>query len=592
MGEQSDSSEAAAGENGTVPPESSAESERGALFPHMRLDELLAELQARLEAVLAARDRTHALLEAVVAIGSGLDLATMLRRMVEAATTLVDASYGALGVIGEGGNSLIEFIPVGLSEEEIRRMEHWPHGLGILGLLIKEPKPLRLSDLGEHPESYGFPAGHPPMRTFLGVPIQVRGEAFGNLYLTEKRGGGEFDEEDENVVIALATAAGVAIENARLFEEVRRRELGLDASSEVTKALLTGADPAEVFELMTRRARQVTQADTAGVAMWADDGENLVVEAADGAYAAELPGLRFSVDGSLPGQVLRTGRPVSLDNAHDDPSLAAALGSIPMGPTLIVPLGAGESVRGVLGVAMGPGSSPFPEATGRMLLAFAEQSAIVLELAERRRDAERLTMLEDRDRIAKDLHDLVIQRLFATGITLSGAARLTTRPEVASRIQHTINDLDDTIRQIRSTIFALQTPPGERLAGLRSQILAVVRGAEESLGFAPAVSLEGLLDTAVPDDVADQLLAVLGEALSNVTRHAHASKVVITVEARHELLLRVADDGVGIEPGGRRGGLRNMIERAAALGGECTIGRRDGGGTVVEWRVPLPSATD
>ncbi|HEY7482908.1 MAG TPA: GAF domain-containing protein, partial [Streptosporangiaceae bacterium] len=140
----------------------------------MRLDELLAELQARLEAVLAARDRTHALLEAVVAIGSGLDLATMLRRMVEAATTLVDASYGALGVIGEGGNSLIEFIPVGLSEEEIRRMEHWPHGLGILGLLIKEPKPLRLSDLGEHPESYGFPAGHPPMRTFLGVPIQVR----------------------------------------------------------------------------------------------------------------------------------------------------------------------------------------------------------------------------------------------------------------------------------------------------------------------------------------------------------------------------------------------------------------------------------
>jgi signal transduction histidine kinase len=172
---------------------------------------------------------------------------------------------------------------------------------------------------------------------------------------------------------------------------------------------------------------------------------------------------------------------------------------------------------------------------------------------------------------------------------LSGAARLTTRPEVASRIQHTINDLDDTIRQIRSTIFALQTPPGERLAGLRSQILAVVRAAEESLGFAPAVSLQGLLDTAVPDDVGEQLLAVLGEALSNVARHAQAGKVVITVEARHELLLRVADNGVGIEPGGRRGGLRNMVERAAALGGECAIGPRDGGGTVVEWRVPLPS---
>ncbi|HEY7488419.1 MAG TPA: GAF domain-containing protein, partial [Streptosporangiaceae bacterium] len=399
--------------------------------------------------------------------------------------------------------------------------------------------------------------------------------------------GGEFDEEDENVVIALATAAGVAIENARLFEEVRRRELGLDASSEVTRALLTGADRGEVFELMARRAREMTEADTAFVAVATQDGKLLVVEAADGAYAESVRGLQVPVAGSLPGRVLRGGSPGSLDDDHDDPVLAEALGSIPIGPTSIMPLGAGESVHGLLGVARSEGSPSFPEATGRMLQAFAEQSAIVLELAERRRDAERLTMLEDRDRIAKDLHDLVIQRLFATGITLSGAARLTTRPEVASRIQHTIHDLDDTIRQIRSTIFALQTPPGERLGGLRSQILAVVRGAEESLGFAPAVSLQGLLDTAVPDDVGEQLLAVLGEALSNVARHAHAGKVVITVEAREDLLLRVADNGVGIEPGGRRGGLRNMIERAAALGGECTIEPGDTGGTVVEWRVPL-----
>jgi two-component system, NarL family, sensor histidine kinase DevS len=565
----------------------------GPLLPHMRLDELLAELQARLEAVLATRDRTHALLEAVVAIGSDLDLSTMLRRMVEAATTLVDATYGALGVIGEGGNSLIEFIPVGLSEEQIRRIEHWPHGLGILGLLIKEPEPLRLSDIGRHPESYGFPPGHPPMGTFLGVPIRVRGEAFGNLYLTEKRGGADFDEEDESVVTALATAAGVAIENARLYDEVRRREQWLDASSEVTRALLSGVDRREVFALVARQAREMTEAETAAVALAVDDGQALVVEAADGAFTEVIRGVRLPVQGTLPGQVLRDGTPVTLDNARDDAAISKALGATPIGPTLIVPLGAGGSVHGLLGVAMSEGKPPFADAAGRMLQAFAEQAGIVLELADRRADAERLTMLEDRDRIAKDLHDLVIQRLFATGITLSGAARLTTRPEVASRIQHTIDDLDDTIRQIRSTIFALQTPPGEQhLSGLRSQILSVVRGAEESLGFPPTVSMEGLLDTAVPDDVGEQLLAVLGEALSNIARHANASKVIVTVEARSDLSMRVMDDGVGIKPGGRRGGLRNMAARAESLGGTCTVGPRDKGGTVVEWRVPLPGDSD
>jgi signal transduction histidine kinase len=559
----------------------------------MRLDELLAELQSRLEAVLTTRDRTHALLEAVVSIGSDLDLSTMLRRMVEAATTLVDATYGALGVIGEGGNSLIEFIPVGLSEEQIRRIEHWPHGLGILGLLIKEPEPLRLNDIGLHAESYGFPPGHPPMRTFLGVPIRVRGEAFGNLYLTEKRGGAEFDEEDESVVTALATAAGVAIENARLYDEVRRRERWLDASSEVTRALLSGVDRGEVFALVARRAREMTEAETAAVALSADDGETLVVEAADGAYTEVIRGIRLSALGSLPGQVLRDGTPVTLDNAHEDAAISKALGTTPIGPTLIVPLGAGGSVHGLLGVAMSEGKAPFTDAAGRMLQAFGEQAGIVLELAERRADAERLTMLEDRDRIAKDLHDLVIQRLFATGITLSGAARLTTRPEVASRIQHTIDDLDDTIRQIRSTIFALQTPPGEQhLAGLRSQILSVVRAAEEPLGFPPTVSMEGLLDTAVPDDVGGHLLAVLGEALSNIARHASASKVLVTVEAKHDLSMRVVDDGVGVKPGGRRGGLRNMAERAESLGGACTVGPHEKGGTVVEWRVPLPGDSD
>jgi signal transduction histidine kinase len=267
--------------------------------------------------------------------------------------------------------------------------------------------------------------------------------------------------------------------------------------------------------------------------------------------------------------------------------------SMPVGATLIVPLGVGDGARGVLTVTNLPGGRAFTQPIQWLLESFASQAAVMLELAEHRRDAERLVVLEDRDRIAKDLHDLVIQRLFATGITLSGAARLTTRPEVASRIQHTIDDLDDTIRQIRSTIFALQTPPGEQLAGLRSQILAVVRAAEEPLGFPPTVSMEGLLDTAVPEDMGEHLLAVLGEALSNISRHADATKVYVTVEARQDVLLRVVDDGVGFNPGEHRGGLRNMAERARSLGGECMVRQREqGGGTIVEWRVPLPGETD
>jgi signal transduction histidine kinase len=577
------------------PPESPGDADMRPLLPHMRLDDLLGELQGRLDAVVATRDRSQALLEAVVAIGSDLDLRTVLRRIVGAATTLVDASYGALGVIGENGSRLIEFMPVGLSEEEIRQIEHWPHGLGILGLLIKEPKPLRLSDIAEHAESYGFPPGHPPMRSFLGVPIRVRGDVFGNLYLTEKRGGTDFDEEDESVVTALAAAAGVAIENARLYDEVRQRERWLDASSEVTLALLFGTDPAEVLAMVARRAREMTEADSATVSLVADEGKSLVCEVADGAYADLFRGRTVPVEGSLPGQALREGRPMIVDNARKDAATAEALESIPLGPALLVPLGVGGSIHGLLGVSRGEGGPPFTEASLRILDAFAGQAAIVFELAERRRDTERLTMLEDRDRIAKDLHDLVIQRLFATGMGLSGAARLTMKPEVATRIQQAIDDLDGTIRQIRSTIFALQAPPGERPTGLRSRILVSVRSAETSLGFPPRVLMEGLLDTAVPYGVGEHLLAVLGEALSNVARHAGADRVFITVKAAEDLTLHVVDNGVGIDLDdvkARRSGLRNMNERAEALGGECTVAARELGGTMVEWRVPLDPGSD
>ncbi|SEG91259.1 Histidine kinase-, DNA gyrase B-, and HSP90-like ATPase [Thermomonospora echinospora] len=552
------------------------------MLPQLKLDDLLTELQARLETVRSTRDRVHALLEAVVSIGGDLDLETVLHRITEAATTLVDARYGALGVIGDEGEHLIQFVTVGVTQEEIDRIGHWPHGHGILGLLIKEPRPLRLHDLAEHPESYGFPAGHPPMRGFVGVPIRVRDEVFGNLYLTEKAGGGDFDEQDEIVLTALATAAGVAIENARLYAAGRRRERWLAASGEVTTALLSGRAPADVIALVAERARQICDARLSMVALADEAAGTFVIEAAAGPDADRLQGLRVPLEQSVALRVYRSGEPSSLLEGQ------ALAGDLEVGPVLIVPLGTGTAARGVIWVGNAPDAPPFRQDTVRLLEAFAGPVTVALELAERRSDAERLTLLEDRDRIAKDLHDTVIQRLFATAMTLMSATKLIERPDVSLRVRRAIDDLDDTIRQIRSTIFALQTPPDAE--GLRSRLHTIVDAAAESLGFAPSVRLAGLLDTAVDEEIGEHLLAVAHEALSNIARHAHAGEASVNVDVGDsDLTLRVEDDGVGIPEGGRRSGLRNMADRAHRLGGTFTVQPRPEGGTRLVWTVPLPS---
>ncbi|WP_433135750.1 GAF domain-containing protein [Actinomadura nitritigenes] len=555
------------------------------ILPQLQLDDLLAELQTRLEAARSTRDRVHALLEAVVSIGGELDLETVLRRIIEAATTLVDARYGALGVIDEEGERLVQFITVGVTEDEIAAIGHWPHGHGILGLLIKDPRPLRLADLSEHAESYGFPADHPPMRTFLGVPIRVRDEVFGNLYLTEKAGGGVFEEEDEVVVTALATAAGVAIENARLYQETRRRERWLEASAEVSTTLLSGTDTHQVTSLVAARARQVSDAGLATVSLIDEASGEFTVEAADGADAGRVRGIRLPKGHSIAGRVFEEGASLRLADGAGAVREAGTPVDLEIGPLLVVPLGVGSSARGVLTVINAPGEPPFSEGTQRLLEAFAGQAAVALELAERRRDAERLTLLEDRDRIAKDLHDTVIQRLFATAMTLMAAIKITQKREVAVRVQRAVDDLDDTIRQIRSSIFALQASGDEE--SLRSRVHALVDSAAEQLGFSPSVRLDGLLDTAVDDETGEQLLAVVREALSNVARHAHAGEAVVAIDVGDDLTLRVEDDGVGIGEGGRRSGLRNMTDRAEACGGSCTTRQRPGGGTILSWRVPL-----
>ncbi|MBH5333947.1 GAF domain-containing sensor histidine kinase [Streptomyces pactum] len=556
----------------------------------MRLDELLEELQARINAARGTRDRVHSLLEAVVSVGRELDLSQVLRRIVEAGALLVDARYAALGVIGPDGRRLSQFLTVGMTEEEIARIGPLPAGHGILGELIRHPEPLRLTDLGAHDASFGFPAHHPPMRTFLGVPIRVRDEVFGNLYLTDKLGGADFDAEDEAVISTLSVAAGVAIDNARLYEASQRQQRWLQASAETTSSLLSGSPRLEVLELIARRAREITGAALADVSVPVAGAGHLVVELATGEGGESRRGLTVPVDGTLCGAAHRTGAPVVTARLDGDDRYGAGPRCTDgLGPAVAVPLGsAAEDTRGVLLLARRHGEQVFTDEEIQPLLAFAGQAAVALELADRRSDAEQLALLEDRDRIARDLHDLAIQRLFATGMTLQSAARLVQHEGAAERVSRAVADLDETIKIIRSTIFGLRAREGEAGPGLRARVARAVGETATTLGFPPRLSMEGLLDTDVPPEVADHVMAALTETLSNAARHAHATLVEVSVRATSdEVVLTVTDNGRGIPDGGRRSGLRNLEERARSLGGGLEIGRPADGGSRLVWRAPL-----
>ena len=564
---------------------------RPAVLPHLQLDELLAELQLRLQVVLATRDRMHGLLEAVVVVGSGLDLETTLKRIVEAAVGLVDARYGALAVIGEG-QRLAEFIPVGLDNAAIAKIDHWPEGLGLLGLLIRDPKPLRLADIAAHPDSSGFPEGHPPMQSFLGVPVRVRNEVFGNLYLTEKQGGGEFTEDDEAVLVALGSAAGVAIENARLYEAARRQQRWMQANAEVATSLLSGADPNTVLAGLTRQVRELSHADLVVLALPELDTRRLTIRFAEGEGADDTRGLVLPTEQSLSGHVLNSGEALAVDDFATDERTAGVVRE-PMGhigPAVLFPLGAAGDVRGVLTVGRRRGGMPFPEATAEVVASFAVQAGIALELADRRSDAERLSLFEDRDRIARDLHDLVIQRLYATGMSLEGTVPMITRPETAARVKRAVDAMDETIKDIRLTIFALQSRGQDSQPNLREAIVAVVEEMTPLAGFAPSLRLGAKLNDRVRTEIAEDMLTALREALSNAARHAQAGRIDVSVDVDAEgfLIVRVADNGVGIPPNGRRSGLRNLRLRAEKLGGELRLGPAgaDGAGTELVWRVP------
>ncbi|MFG2331758.1 GAF domain-containing protein [Streptomyces sp. NPDC048604] len=561
--------------------------------PRLRLDELLDEVQVRIDEVRGTRDRLNGLLEAVMSVGRELDLPQVLRGIVEAAVTLVDAEYGALGVIGDD-NRLSEFLPIGIGDDLREQIGDLPSGHGLLGELIRNPQPLRLSELSQHPASYGFPPHHPPMHSFLGVPIRVRDEVFGNLYLTEKRGAADFDAEDEAVVTTLAVAAGIAIENARLYEEGRLRQRWLAANSDLTSALLSGAEESQVLDGMLEQAVDIAGADM-GVFYLVGTGGELTGSLACGDGAEAHRGVVLpSSEGTLAAAALAQEGLVTVVDVENEPRITVQPERWNgFGPAVAVTVGTKERLSGVLILSRRHGRPPFTAAEVTALPGFVGQAALALELADRRRDAEQVSLLEDRDRIARDLHDLAIQRLFATGMTLQSARRFVEHPEAVDRLNRAIDDLDATIKIIRSTIFGLREhdAPGATLK-LRSRVVKALDSATSTLGFAPALRMEGLIDTDVPPEAAEEVLAVLGEALTNVARHARARRADVSVVADEGVLaVTVSDDGVGMPHGGSRSGLRNLSERAERLGGTLSVHARaePGSGTVLEWRIPLPA---
>jgi signal transduction histidine kinase len=522
--------------------------------------------------------RLAALLDAFVTVGKAADLTPTLERIVSAACELVGARYGALGVVGRYGG-LERFVHVGIDPETADRIGHLPRGQGVLGVLIDDPHPLRLDDVASHPASVGFPANHPPMAAFLGVPVVSRGRVFGNLYLTEKADGGPFTELDEAVVVALAAAAGTAVENARLLAETDLRAQVERASRDITTAVLSGAGVDAVLQLVAEEARALCGAEDAFVLL-PQPGGYLVAEVVSGPDPGGLLGSVAGEDDPVT-EVVRARQPLTLDGDEGVGLLAHT------GPTVCVPLVSEERALGALAVVRPLGAERFPEWTPGVLEVFGGQAAVALVLGQAADDRRALAVHQDRERIARDLHDLVIQRIYATGMGLAAVSHLV-GSEVAGQLDKSIADLDQTIREIRSAIFQLQTPVENAPVTLRTRLLGEAQEAVVSLGFEPTVSLIGPVDSAVPEDVADAVVAAAREALSNAGRHAGATRVHVTLRVDEDgVALVVVDDGVGIAPEGRRSGLANLAARATALGGECTAEPGEGRGTRLLWRVPL-----
>ena len=555
---------------------------RGSLS-QLRLRELLAEVQERIAQIVESRDRLDGLVDAMLVVTSDLDLDTTLRTIVHTAIELVEAQYGALGVRGSK-HDLVAFIYEGIDETERERIGHLPEGRGVLGVLIDDPKPIRLDDIAQHPASVGFPPNHPPMRAFLGVPVRIRNEVFGNLYLTEKKNGQPFSEDDEVLAGALAAAAGIAIENARLYEQSKARQSWIEATRDIATELLSGANPARVFRLIADEALKLTDAQATLVAVPApaESPASSVTELLIAETAGALPALGVASAISLHSTPVGNAFLDRIPRRLDDLSLQIGDVKIRSTPALLLPLRATDKVAGVLVILR---QTPFTDDEEVMLPAFADQAALAWQLATTQRLARELDVLADRDRIARDLHDHVIQRLFAVGLGLQGTIPRARSPEVEKRLTDYVDTLQAVIEEIRTAIFDLHTaaPGATRLRQRLDEAIAQFSDGPMHI----TAQYSGPLSV-VDASLADHTEAVVREAVSNAVRHAHATALTVTVKVDDALTVEVVDNGCGISEPTRRSGLTNLHHRAQQVGGTFTVDTPPSGGTLLRWMAPLP----
>ena len=544
---------------------------------------------------MTAQQRLRQLLIANRSIVQELSLPAVLRRIVNTAKDLSGARYAALGVIGADG-LLEEFLHEGLDEDAIRGIggsmselcHDLPRGRGVLGALIKDPKPIRLTRIADDPRSSGFPADHPQMTTFLGVPIRSRDSVFGNLYLTDRADGSPFSAEDEELVLALAATAGIAIENARLYEESRRRQEWLRASGEISRQLLDPqADSSEVLQNIATSVKRLAAADVVTIVRPSQaDPIQLEVVAATGAAERDLIGLRYGTENSIGWQAMEEGHGVRVNSVDQQPEVYIHLRPyVPVTQAMALPLRGETGPRGAIIAGRIVPHPPFSGADLDMAEAFAGQAAIALELTDARADQQRLGVLEDRDRIAGDLHDHVIQRLFAAGLSLQSIAATVDDEAVDQRLTRTAAELDETIGQIRSTIFALHDDSSR---SLRGTVLAVVDQLTPLLPARPDVQLLGPLDTISDEAMIADAEAVLRESLTNVSKHAQARHIRVRLQAaKHRLDLTVIDNGIGLGRSTRRSGLANLKRRAERHGGYLDVTDAPEGGLRLQWSIPI-----
>lgn len=551
---------------------------------------LLGELGERAASASGAHVRLGALLDAVVAVTSGLELADVLSRITRAACSLAGARYGALGVLGPSGERLVEFITEGVTAAERAAIGDPPEGHGVLGLLIRNPRPQRLRDIREHPDSFGFPPNHPPMRTFLGAPIRIRDEVFGNLYLAEKEGPeehNEFSAEDESVVVALASAAGVAIENARLYDASRRRALGSAAIGDLTHALLEGRDETEALAAFAAAVAAIAAATRVGVVLRDDGGRRYLAAASWRAQPGGDAETAFdgdvwdTLETSREPLVLLADEPENPAEAHG--SVTAALHVDPASPGAVLNLASGDADVGGLVLVAWDRSHGEPLVDLHELAELARHAGLALLAGRSRHTRSRMALLEDRERIARDMHDHVIQRLFATGLSLQTAAQASTDPLVQQRVDEAVDALDASIREIRMTIFELSQTRTDLSA--EAQLRQVTSAFARGLGFAPELVVEGPLEN-LPAPVLDDAAAVVREGLANVMRHARATRARVCVTVADDVTVEVSDNGVGTQPSQARSGLVNLAERAGGRGGRFEILAAAPRGTALRWSVP------